>query len=387
MSIITPATDATRNATFADLIAQLKDQQGRKLDVVAPASRLHCEGGLLVVEGTEVILTDEGVTTVDGYFRPTAVFDEGIADKLGIPLAYVRRMRAERVDLYDLNVNGWLGGQGNADEVLADPRSFLVRLFRGDGGEGIARSMHSSKYARIDHLDVLTAALSGLRAAGVDVDIERCDLTDRRMYVRVTAPQVMALAPALLKNYRSPFSGERGADNPVLFAGIIISNSETGGGAASITPSIEVQVCKNGMTITKDAMRAVHLGSRMDDGQIAWSKDTQHKQLELITAKARDAVATFLNVDYMNKVIAELEVKAGVALKAPADDIKAIGKALAFDQSTIDGVLDHFIRGGDITAGGVLHAVTSFAQTITNADTAYEVEAAGMKALELAVAR
>ena len=53
------------------------------------------------------------------------------------------------------------------------------------------------------------------------------------MYVRVVCEQVQALAPALLAGYRSPFTGAAGADNPVVFSGFVITNSETGCGAFS----------------------------------------------------------------------------------------------------------------------------------------------------------
>ena len=47
----------------------------------------------------------------------------------------------------------------------------------------------------------------------------------------------------------------------MVFAGWVLSNSETGCGAFTITPRLVVHVCRNGMTITKDALRAVHLGA------------------------------------------------------------------------------------------------------------------------------
>ena len=50
------------------------------------------------------------------------------------------------------------------------------------------------------------------------------------------------------------------------------------------------------------------------------------------------------------------------------------------------GKMAHFIRGGDLTAGGILHAVTSTAQTQADADTAHDMEAAGLRALEIAAA-
>ena len=133
------------------------------------------------------------------------------------------------------------------------------------------------------------AVFDGIRRAGHPVQIETCDLTDRRMYVRARCEAVQVLAPGLLAGYRSSFTGAAGADNPVVFAGFVVTNSETGCGAATVTPRIIARVCSNGMTITRDAIRAVHLGERMDEG-IQWSSDTLDRQLELVTAKARDAV-------------------------------------------------------------------------------------------------
>lgn len=387
----------TRNATLADLASMLTEQQARKIDVVAPASKLRSERGQLVIEGAAPIIEDDGVTDPNGRYVPTRVADEGIAHKLGIPLPYVRTLRESRGDLFDANVNGWLHGwepgpeigigASLTDAVKPDPRSFLVRCFRGDDGQpGIARAFLSDSYKVIDNLDALTAALDGIRQSGAAIEIDGCDLTDRRMYVRVRAPEVQALAPSLLERYRSPFSGASGADNPTVFAGLVLSNSETGGGAFTIVPRLTVQVCSNGMTINRDAVRAIHLGEKLDEGVIRWSEDTQRKNLELITAKARDAVSTFLDVEYMERVIRRLEETAGTPVSDAPAVVEAVAKKLSFSKEQTAGVLDHFIKGADLTAGGVMHAVTSFAQTITDADVAADFEAAGVRAMELAAA-
>lgn len=390
MTLVTEA----RNAGLIDLRDALMEQHARKLDVVAPAQKLRFRDGKLVLSGMDPVFDSDGVTDVNGTYRPTAVFDEGVASKLGIPLAYVRFMRNERPDLYDQNANGLLRGlnrfnkatQQQEQLIPGDKRNFLVRAFRGDdGGPGIARALVSDRFAIMDNLDALTAALDGIRQAGVRVEIEGCDLTDRRMYVRVKAPEVQALAPALLAGYRSPFSGATGADNPTVFAGFILSNSETGDGAFSVTPRLIVQVCNNGMTIQKDAMKAVHLGGKMDEGLINWSKDTIEKQLGLVTARARDAVRTFLDHDYMVKVIREMETKAGKPIEN-VEDVKVIAKKLSFDQETQDAVFNMFVKGGQFTAGGVMQAVTAAARTTKDADKAFEMEAQSLKAMELAFA-
>lgn len=383
---------ATRNAGLMDLRRLLLEQHARKIDVVSPASRIRSKDGNIVLTGNEPQLTEEGVTDVNGTYRPTEIFDEGIADKLSIPLSYVRRMRENRPDLYDLNVNGLLRGKARLVDgqqqwqYPADQRSFLIRAFRGDdGGEGVARAFLSDRYAVMDNLDALTAALDGVRQAGLHVDVDGCDLTDRRMYVRLKAPEVQAFAPQLLKGYRSPFSGETGADNPTVFAGLVISNSETGGGAFQIVPRLIVQVCSNGMVIQKDAMRAVHLGGKLGDGVIKWRQDTEEKNLKLVTAKARDAVTTFLDVDYMKRVLDDMTEAAGHEIRRP-DDVKLVTKKLMFDQQQSDAVFAMFVKSGDTTAGGVMGAVTAAAQTMKDADKAHEMESLSIKALELAAA-
>jgi hypothetical protein len=405
-----------RNATLQDFARLLQDQHTRKLDVVAPASAIHARDGHLVLTGTDVEITEDGVTPTEGTYLPTEICDAGLADKLHISVAYIRRLRAERPDLWDANINGWLHGRvrnrGGERTVVAapDPRSFLIRLFRGDGdGSGIARAFLSDRYGIVDNLDVLMAALDGVKRAGVDVDIDGCDLSERRMHVRVVAPQVAAYAHELLKGYRSPFDGrnvgggwtpERVADasrregqavaagdESVVFAGFVISNSETGGGAFSLTPRLVVQVCNNGLQIAADTLREVHLGGRMEAGVVRWSADTERRALDLVTAKTRDAVSTFLDVDYVTAKVRELEDKAGAPVTNPAKTIGLVAKRLSFTDAQAATILDHFIRGGQMTAGGVMQAVTSAAQMIPNPDTANDMEAAALRVLELAAER
>jgi hypothetical protein len=383
------STDTLRSADLDALATLLRQQDARKLDLVVPATKMQMTDGVLYVQDAMQEISEDGVTSRTAALKPGNVFDEGLAEKLKVPVGYLKRLHAERPDLYDANVNGWLHGNDGMG-FGPDPRSFLTRAFAApndatDGYDGFARAFLSDTFRMIDHFDVLAASLDGVRKAGVAVDITQCDLTERRMYVKVSAPQVTALAPELLRGYRSPFTGQTGEENPVVFAGFIISNSEVGNGAFSITPSMTVQVCKNGLTITKDAVRAVHLGARLDEGVVKWSEDTMLKTLELITLKASDAVATFLDVDYMTAQIRALEEQAGKPITGALPDVvKAVGRKMLFTEDQTDGILDHFLRGGQFTAGGVLQAVTSFAQTLDDADEAYGLEEQGIKAMEYA---
>jgi len=386
MTTATPERPTTaRNATLQDLGAMLADQHTRKVDVVANARDITAVNGMIVVTGTEPVLTADGVTQGDGLYRPTDVFDEGVAAKLGIPAGYLKRLRNERPDIYDINVNGWLKGikdQPTYADAPADPRSFLLRTFKSDeSGHGIARAFLSDRYGIIDNLDALHAALAGAMAVEGDLTVDSADLTERRMVVRVVAPEVQALAPTLLKGYRSPFNGASGDENPVLWAGFQIANSEVGSGAFTITPRLVVQICTNGMTVTKDALRSVHLGGKMGEGVIDWSRDTEQKALELITAKASDAVRTFLNVEYMNHVIAGWEREAAAELET-VEAVRDITKPLAFSVDQTEAIIAQFVKGGQMTRGGVVNAITAFAQTVEDGDEQYEVEAKALRLLD-----
>lgn len=377
MTADTSALPGARHATLENLAALLRDQQARKVDVVAPAAAIRANGARLIVEGTEPVLGPDGVTMTTGTYAPADLCDQGIADKLGIPAAYLRKLREHKPTLYDANVNSWLEG---------DERRFLLRCLRGRNGTGAARAFLSDGYKIIDNLDVLLAALDGVRQSGFPVRIDGCDLTERRMYVRVVCEQVAVMAPLLLAGYRSPYTGASGADNPVVSAGFVLTNSETGCGAFALTPRLVARVCDNGMTITRDAARAVHLGERLDEGVVTWSGNTLDKVLALITAKTTDAVTTFLDPAYVEQQVRAMERTAGHPVADPQQMIETVSARLRFTGAQQHDILDHFIRGGDLTAGGVMHAVTSAAQIQDDADTAHEMESAALRALDLAAA-
>ncbi|MCC3655729.1 DUF932 domain-containing protein [Streptomyces sp. S07_1.15] len=374
----------TRNAELSDLLAVLADQRGRKLDMVASASNLTAQGGNLVVSGVDPVVSADGVTIVDGAYRPTTVADEGIAAKLGIPAGYLRRMRAELPDLYDLNVSAWL--------EAAPDRTFMVRAFKGEEGPdrnpgaGVARAFLSPSYKQIDHEDILAATLQGVQDAGHPVRITGCDLTDRRMIVRVESEAVEVRARELLRGYRSPFTGQSGEELPMVSAGFVITNSEVGAGAYTLTPRAVVRVCENGLTMSQDVMRSVHLGGRHEEGVVRWSDATQQKILEVITSKTADAVRQFLNPEYVETKLREIERDAGREIKDPQKTVEVVTKGLGMAEQVRQEIFAHFIKGGQTTAGGVMQAVTSVAQTIPDADAAHDLETQALPALRAAAA-
>lgn len=428
-----------RNTDLDMLVKLLHEQHVRRVDLVTSASALRSEQGSLFIADSEntKLLESDGVTNVAGLYVPTKTFDTGIATKLNIPSAYLRDLREEgRFDLYDGNVNmrlhglvdyGWPDESGvKPDPVVVYPpldAKYLVRLLKGDEGEpGVARAFLSPKYKIIDNYDVLLAVLDGIRQGGIEALPTQCDLTDSRMFVKFDAPQIAALAPRLLEGYRSPFEG-RGAlkrageefalrseygrwdaasalaaarvegqgyapgTEPVVWAGLVVSNSDVGQGSWWVYPVIKVRICRNGLTLVAEATRKVHLGGTQAEGVVNWSTETRERELALITSQARDAVQTYLSQEFLDSQVARIEKLAAAPVAEPEVTIKEVAKVAGFTQAEADGILAHFLRGGAYTAGGAANAVTSYSQTVEDAERAHELDTRAVRVLELAAAR
>jgi hypothetical protein len=409
-------TDTLRHATLEDMVQILRSQHARKIDLVMPASAMRFRDGNLVVRGQEQVLDADGVTDPNGTYTPTRTADSTMSARLDIPGRYLNRLRTDRPDVYDFTLNRLLGGLSKRDAggtletvYQADQRNFLARLFRGDDDQaGVLRAVLSDRYGIVDNLDVLMATLSGIQQAGVDAQVRDCDLTDSRMNVKIYSPQVKALAPNLLAAYRNPFQAnpefaqarggeaelehwrqvaareglahERGKE-PIVFAGFRVDNSETGDGACRLTPEIWVEICKNGLTLPAFAERSVHLGAKMTEG--VWNAEVQTKSLELIQAQVKQRVTEWMSPEWLADRVTEIEVKAGKPVSAPEKTIKRLGKSLTWTQAEQEGILAHFTVGGQLTAGGVANAITSYSQTVGNADRAADLDDQAVKAMDL----
>lgn len=377
------SVETIRNADVADVARLLEDQKERRLDVVAPATTIQSIGGTIHVTNVgEPELTEEGVTSRSGRFRPNAVAVDGLASSLNVPIAYTRRIHANRLDLFDYNINGWLHG---FDKVYPpDRRKFLLRILRDAPGAytGTVRAWLSDSYKTIDNLDVLLASLKGMQnSLDQRVDIT-ADVTDTRMVIRVTVPSVEVEARQLLRNYRAP-DGGLGREVPQVCAGLVITNSEVGKGAFNIIPRMMVRVCSNGLVIAKDSLRKVHAGAKLDEGIVRASDETQQRVLDLITSQTADAVRTFLSRDYLTRKVDELTNLADAPVTDAQPTIERVSKGVGFSKEQAAGILGSFITGGDLSAGGVMNAITAYAQT-QDGDTAYEMELQAIPALTLA---
>jgi len=437
-----------RNADLPEIMQILTDQQARQADVIVPAGSIGYERGNLVIqdnEGTQV-LTDDGVLSVAGSYRPTTVGDETMAGRLDAQGGFIKAMRDRgRYDVIDGVFNALLHGGGTdlaaqtawelehmSDAATVAPafpefppfgKKIMLRLLKGDPGEeGVLRAALSDRYRIMDNLTVLLAVMEGIQRAGVNAIPSNFDLSDRKLYGRFEVPELAMMAPHLLEGYRSPFDGigrekragedrpgfrfrpEQGGgwspeaalraaeregqgykpgEEPVVWAGFVVSNSDVGGGSRLLVPQIRIRVCKNGLTLLAESDRRVHLGGEQGEGVI-WSGETQEKELALITAQARDLVATWMTPEWFGAQVREIEGLAGVPVPEPEPVIRAVATAVKFTKADTEGILRHFMRAGQFTSGGVANAVSSYSQTIEDADNAAALDAKAIPAMKAA---
>lgn len=382
---IDSSTTTARNANLPTLVTMLRDRANRSVDLVVPATAIAAFKGDFYVKGSDPKITEDGVTSVDGRYALSAVALEGVADRTGVPIRYLREIHAERPELFSAIVNHHWRGGFSKDHVTHEPdaRSFMLRtLTSPTGGPGLLRAVLSDKYKRIDDLEVATAILTGLQKAGISDAKVSGDLTERRMMLRIEVPQIATEGKALVEAYRSPYRAE-GEQSPLVHAGLEVRTSSVGCGAFEIVPRLVIEACSNGLRV--DALgkiREVHLGGRLEQGIVSWSDDTERKNMELLQAKTVDAVTTFLSPGFLAKAVEHANLKAGEEV-ANEKQVRDITKPLGVTNAEIDSLMSFFVAGGQTNRAGLANALTAMAQGVADGDRAGDLEVAGAAVLGL----
>jgi len=372
-----------RRGSLSELVQELEQQKLRKQDFVVGSDNLTMEGGNLIIHNPNSkpsltkLLRDTGIAVDDNgkvILDCLGVCHGNIADKMGIPKRYYDKMRDGHLDLLDANVGHWLNESTS---------KYFVRTFIDkEEKHGYARALLSDRFFVMDNYDILLTCLDAVKESGFKLNIESCDISERRMYVRFVAPEIEIQAPELLRNYKVPNGKGKGGTGNGIVTGFVISNSEIGQGQFSITPRAMVLACSNGMMNTRDAMSKTHLGTKMTENTaIDWSDETKKKNVELICSQVKDAINTFCSEDYLGNWIQRLQEQGEKKLEYATDCIQNVATHLSLSEEKERDILNYFIEGGDTTGFGVAQALTFYAHESEDADEQYELEAAAVNVL------
>lgn len=326
-----------------ELSRRVVNQQALKKDFIADSGRLNFQ----VLEGVPR-LNIEGTS---GLLNVLPLCHEHISGKTGIPAPYYNKMLKDAPSLLTDNVNHWF------------TRGTDKHMIRTLGTS--ARAVLSNRYQRIDDYEVANTALPIL--ADLKVQIVSAEITERRMYIQFTLPTVQAEVKV----------------GDVVQAGGIIANSEVGCGSVSVSGIIWRLMCLNGMK-TADIFRKVHIGRHVDSSEELWEQDTQRADDRAILLKVRDMVKAVVdetrfrtNVDKL-KGLAETKVT-GHILAA----VEVLEQKIGTSREETYNILQALANGGDLTAWGMVNAVTAQAHSCKSYDRAVEFEALGGKMIEL----
>ena len=96
-----PITRSLRHASVQDLAAVVQTQKRQTVDLLVPASNIRVNQGLLEIAAQDPVLRADGVLDINGSYRMTTNADGQLAEKLGIPVKYQRKLHDEFVSLYN----------------------------------------------------------------------------------------------------------------------------------------------------------------------------------------------------------------------------------------------------------------------------------------------
>ena len=338
--------------SLQELAAEITRQNELKEDYLVDTRNLKME-----TCGDKVYLHmyDKGKEPVEPL-EIGAIAHRQFGTHLSIPASYYDKMLTEYPDLLTQNVNAWF------------ERTPSSRMLRTMGGT--ARAFLSSRYKRIDNMEVAQAVLpilSEIKGAR----FESCQITESRMYMKVVNERLTAEV--------SP--------GDIVQSGIIISNSETGMGAVNIQPLVYRLVCKNGMIVNDARTRRNHVGrvNEADENYILYSEQTLAADDKAFMLKIQDTVKAVVEETRFAQVVGLMQEAKGAAMNT--HDIPGIVRLTSKDfkitENESAGVLQHLIEGKDLTLYGLSNAITRYSQDVESYDRATELESIGYNVLTM----
>jgi hypothetical protein len=360
-----------------ELAAELCRRADAKRDFLVPAKELR-----LSTNGASKLYVDE---LIGSAFAVNDIAHGQLAEYAGIPKTFYDRMRSAteelRVSLHD---------EPHEFHALNDPLFDVVvnTLLKNKGADrrlirtldGTARALLSENFnVDLDNWDVLRMAASAMEQAGLTPeDVVSCEVTDRKLYLKVVSPKLEArIEPS---NLHREHGGHHFLKEPqVVQAGFCLTNSEVGLGSLAIEQTVFKLMCTN-LWILETPYRQRHVGKALESGEdhTVYRSDTRLADARTKLLKIRDHIQEALDENRFRALAGTMQQTAEVRLEGKVEAVvEATGKRFALSQGEKEDVLKHLIEGADLTLWGLSNAVTATAQTVRSYDRASELESIG----------
>lgn len=337
---------------IVSLANELERLKSTSVDVVVSTKDLKAvpEQGILTVEVSDL-----------GKLPMTRWGHEQLAEKTGIPFRYYNQMTdAGLVDLAAANVNAWL--QRRYDD---GKDKLLVRT-----ADSKVRAILSNRYRVLDNYDL--AILTMERAKEHEAVIQRCDLTDQRMYLKLVVPKYKEYLEFTPEEKAAHTFHAAGEDE--IIPGLVVSNSEVGSGAFRVEPFLFRTACSNGL-ISEASLYKVHLGRELDIGRLIYTDETRRLEDQYIWSRVKDVIDATFNPEVLKALVDKLRQARG--LEIPEDQVPevvdVVVKNVQLSKEHRDALLGYFAKEGN-SVFGLVNGITRLAQDFEDADQQVELE-------------
>lgn len=333
-----------KGISLQELAAKIEGNISLKHDMIVAAKDMELQQVVAKAnEGAKIML--HVPTQGDYHMRPLA--HDHLGGRLQIPAKYYDRMLSEAPELLVENVNTWLAKSNKKN---------MVRTLNGE-----CRAVLSNSYQRIEHEEIAAVVLPILKDVP-GIKIVSAQITERRLYIHAATSKVRAEV-------------KRG---DIVEAGVLITNSEVGAGAACVTPLIMRLVCDNGMVVNDARFSARHVGRKVEDNEALWADDTRRADDTLVLKKIRDMVRAALDEVTLGQRAARfLKLTEMEITGDPEKVVEVLAQKAGISDTERAGVLRALIKGGDLSAWGLTNAITFQAHEASSYDRAVEFEQMG----------
>ena len=203
--------------------------------------------------------------------------------------------------------------------------------------------------------------------------VESCEVTEKRLYLKVITDRIVA-------------DIKKG---DAVQAGLVISNSEVGCGSLKVEPMIYRLVCLNGLILPDQAMKKYHVGKAgnedIDDGAAEFFRDsTRLADDRAFFMKVQDIVSATLDMVKFNMMVNKLRDAADRIIDAdPVKVLDNVGRKFDLTDAESGSIMQHLIKGADLSQYGLINAITRAAQDVDSYDRSTDLERIGGEILEL----
>lgn len=338
--------------SLQEMAAEIERQSSLKEDYLVDTQNLRLEP-----YGSAVYLhmQDHGAEVVEPL-EVNTIAHRQLGTHLKIPAAYYDRMLQSYPELLAQNVNAWF---------RREPARRMIRTMGGT-----ARAFLSSRYRRIDNLEVAKAVLPIL--GGMQgIHFESCQITDSRMYLKAVNTRLQAEV----------------APGDIVQAGVIVSNSEVGQGSVCVQPLVYRLVCSNGMVVNDAQTRRNHVGrvNEAAENFLLYSDETLAADDHAFLLKLQDTVRAAVDEARFSQVVNRMQSakQAVMETKDIPGVVRLASREFHITDEESTGVLQHLIEGKDLTLYGLSNAITRHSQDVESYDRATELESIGYNVLSM----